>query len=395
MSAEARNVDSLDRLRAVRRPAMLTGIAALVIAFLYVMVNPAQFFQSYLLAYMYWLAFAVGCLPLLGIDHLVEGRWGLVIRRWLEAGLRTTGLLALFFLPLLAGLPHLYPWAQSGAAEDPLIAHKSAYLNIPFFVVRAVAYFLVWGALAHYFIRWSADEDASADGRSKRKLQLLSGPAILLYALAITFASVDWVMSLEPVWFSTIYGILFMVGQTLTALAFVIVVLAAAARSGPLSMSVRDSDFHDLGNLLLAFVSLWAYVSFSQYLIIWSGNLPEEVTWYHSRTGPGWQWLAAALILFHFAVPFVLLLSRRSKRDLAILQRVALAVLVARALDLYWFIIPALRPEGGVHWLDAVALLGIGGLWIALFVTEIARRPLLPRQDVQMSGSAVHEGGLP
>jgi hypothetical protein len=393
MSSETRTIDSLQSLLSLRKPSRLVGITAFAIAALYAWVNPAQFFQSYLLGYVYWLAFAVGCLPLLGIDHLVEGRWGLVIRRWLEAGLRTIGVFALLFVPLLAGITYLYPWAQAEAVENASIAHKAAYLNIPFFVVRAIAYFLIWGVLAHYFNRWSAEDEVSSDRRSRQKLQLFSGPAILCYALAITFASIDWVMSLEPLWFSTIYGILFMVGQTLTALAFVIVVLTTASRSGPLSAAVQENDFHDLGNLLLAFISLWAYVSFSQYLIIWSGNLPEEVTWYHSRTGVGWQWLAALLILFHFAVPFVLLLSRRSKKSLAILRRIAVSVLVARVLDIYWLIVPAFRPEGGVHWLDAVSLLGIGSLWLSVFITEAARRPLLPLHEAEFENGAL-EGGV-
>src|SRR5688572_26202836 len=183
MSAEVRNLDSLDGLRAIRRPAVVAGIVALVLATLYAIVNPGKFLHSYLLGYIYAIACAVGCPPLLAIDHLVEARWGLVARRWLEAGLRAIGLFALFFVPLLAGISYLYPWAQQGATEDPLIAHKSAYLNIPFFVVRASAYFLIWGVLAHYLTRWRWDDDGSPGGRSKRKLQLLSGPAILLYAL--------------------------------------------------------------------------------------------------------------------------------------------------------------------------------------------------------------------
>jgi hypothetical protein len=370
--------ETLHELRTIRRAAIATGLIALGFAVLYGFVNPTQFYRSYLFSYVYWLGFAAGCLPLLALTHLIEGRWGRVIRRQLEAGLRTIMILALLFIPVLAGVRRLYPWAS----QD--LGNKSVYLNIPFFTVRAVAYFAIWGLFAWILARRSASGEQSGDERSVRKLQLLSGPAILAYALAITFASIDWVMSLEPGWFSTIYGILFMTGQALTALAFVVVVATAASRP-LLAGAVTDSDFHDLGNLLLAFVSLWAYVSFSQYLIIWSGNLPEEVTWYHSRTGTGWKWLAAALILFHFAAPFVLLLSRKTKRSMAILRNVAIAILVARALDIYWMVTPAFKPDGSaLHWLDPLLLIGIGGVWLAMFLAELRRSP---PQALEESGS--------
>jgi len=341
-----------------------------------------QFFRSYLISYLFWLGIAAGCLPLLMLHHLVGGTWGFVVRRILEAGTRTLPLMAALFVPLLFGIHSLYEWSHADVvARDPMLQEKHAYLNVPFFIVRTVVYFIAWISFAAVLNRWSAKQDATGDVRLIRKFQLISAPGIIAYSFAITFASIDWGMSLEPHWFSTIYGMLFIVGQTLAALAFVIPVAGLLSESPPASEFMRSDVFQDLGNLLLTFVMLWAYVAFSQYLIIWAGNLPEEIPWYIHRGTHGWQWVAAVLALFHFAVPFALLLGRRNKREKKFLGGIAVAILLMRWVDIYWLIAPSFYSAVRIHFLDVVLFVVIGGIWLNVFLHQLNKRALLPLRD--------------
>jgi hypothetical protein len=341
-----------------------------------------QLFRSYLIAYLFWFGIALGCLPLLMLHHLVGGTWGFVIRRILEAGTRTLPLMLLLFVPLLFGIHSLYEWARPDVvANDAPLQAKHAYLNIPFFIVRAAIYFIAWMIFAFLLNRWSAEQDATANPVLVRRFQLISAPGIVVYSLAITFASIDWAMSLEPHWFSTIYGMLFIVGQTLAALAFVIPIAAYLAESRRVSNFMTADVFQDLGNLLLAFVMLWAYIAFSQYLIIWAGNLPEEIPWYLRRGTNGWQWVAAFLALFHFAVPFLLLLGRVNKRSKTFLATIALAVLLMRWVDIYWLVAPSFLPSLRIHFFDFLFFAVIGGIWLYVFRGELTKRALLPLHD--------------
>lgn len=365
-----------------QRRAGAAGIAALAACAAGAAGSPDQFFRSYLFAYLFWIGIALGCFAIVMLHHLVGGSWGVVIRRLLESGAGTLPLMAVLVLPLVAGLPRLYVWARPEAvAGDELLRHKAPYLNVPFFVGRLVFYFAVWIALAHLLNKWSEEQDRTLSPQVKTRLQLLSGPGLVLYGLTVTFASVDWVMSLEPHWFSTIYGILFMTGEALATLAFVILALLVLVRRKPMADVLKATHFQDLGNLMLAFVMLWAYVCFSQFLIIWSGNLPEEIPWYLRRLTGGWGWVAVVLVVFHFALPFVLLLSRANKQRLQILAGIAGGVLVVRLVDLFWMVMPAFHPGGfRVHWMDLLMPVGIGGLWLAAFVWRLKRRALLPAE---------------
>ncbi|MGH8069676.1 MAG: hypothetical protein ACRERE_31425 [Candidatus Entotheonellia bacterium] len=378
-----------DRLQ---QRALLAGVAGLVLCGLGVLLNPTQFFRSYLLAYLFWLGIPLGCLAILMVHHLVGGAWGAVIRRVLESSTRTFPLLVLLFVPLLFGLHELYIWARPEVVtNDALLQQKSPYLNIPFFILRSALYFVIWLAVSYLFNRWSLAQDQTAAAPFERRMRLLSGPGLVLYVLTATFSAVDWAMSLEPHWFSTIYGILVMVGQLLATLAFAVVVVALLADTPPLSAVMSPAHFHDLGNLILAFVMLWAYMAISQFLIIWAGNLPEEITWYLHRTQGGWEWMALALILFDFTLPFLLLLSRGIKQRGQLLAWVAAAVLVMHLVDLFWLVVPAFQPAGiFIHWLDVVALVGIGGIWLAMFVWELKRRALLPVHDPGLQGGSMH-----
>jgi len=354
--------------------------------------DPPQFYRSYLLGFSLWMGIALGCLGILMLQHLTGGAWGIVIRRILEAGAGTLPFLFLLFLPLATGLRKLYPWADPNLlAHDELLRHKSAYLNAAGFLLRAVIYFALWSATAMLLRRWSERQDHAGDPGLPDKMAKLSGAGIALYVVAMTFASVDWLMSLEPHWFSTIYGVFIVVGQILSAMSFAILVLAFLAGRAPLAGAVGVRHFHDLGKLLFAFVMIWSYFAFSQFLIIWAGNLPEEIPWYLKRLTGGWQWFALALVLFQFAIPFALLLSVRLKRDPGKLARIAAILLGMRLLDMAWMIGPAFHPDGlSLHWMDVAAPVAVGGIWLAVFLGYLTSRPLLPLGDPFLEESIDH-----
>ena len=372
----------MTRLQQFERPAIIIGAIGILVSFVGAATSTDQFFRSWLLSYLFWFAIALGALPLVMLHHLVGGKWGFATRRILESVTRTLPLMTILFLPVLLGIHSLYEWShEEVVAQDIILQHKSPYLNSTFFVARAAGYFALWLILGYLLNRWSAEQDSTGDPSIVKRFQHLSGPGLIIYALTITFAATDWVMSLEPHWFSTIYGMMFMVGQTLTTLAFVIAILALLADTPPLSNFLKPEILNDLGNLLFAFIMLWAYLSFSQYIIIWSGNLPEEIPWYLRRSRGGWQWIAVALALFHFAIPFFLLLVRRYKRRRQVISAIAVAVVVMRLVDLMWLVVPAHEPAFHVHWLDLATLAGIGGLWVAGFSRQLRKRSLLPLGD--------------
>src|SRR5688572_105259 len=367
----------------IQRRALLIGLASMGICGLGAIFRPDQYLRSYLLGYVFWVGIALGCLAIVMLQHLTGGAWGFVVRRLLESAAATLPLMAVLFLPLLFGLQNLYSWARpEEVAAHASLQHKAGYLNIPFFLIRTVIYFGAWALLARFLTRWSHEQDRSTDPLWTRRLQKLSGPGLVVYGLTVTFASVDWVMSLEPEWFSTIFGLLFMGGQALSALAFVIAVAGYLSQRKPLVGIILPSHFHDLGKLLLALVMIWAYFAFSQFLIVWSGNLPEEIPWYLHRMQGGWMWIGLALVLFHFVLPFLVLLSRDLKRDARVMIIVAVAVVFMRFVDLLWLTAPPVVESFLLKlWLDCGLLIGLGGIWIAFFIWHLKGRPLLPLKD--------------
>ncbi|MDQ5858975.1 MAG: hypothetical protein M3542_11955 [Acidobacteriota bacterium] len=379
-------------LERYQRPALYVGGAALALCAVGGFFQPDQFFRSYLFAFLFWAGIALGCMAVAMLHHVTGGAWGLVIRRPLESGMRTLPLVAILFLPIALGVGRIYEWAHPEAvAADPILRHKSLYLNVPFFLGRAAVYFGAWLVLAYFLNRWSLEQDTSGDRSIARRLQLLSSGGLVLYGLTVTFASIDWAMSLEPHWFSTMYGLLFIAGQGLSAFAFIVVVLVLIAGRSPLAQFVEAKHYHDLGKLMLAFVMFWAYVSFSQYLIIWAGNLPEEIPWYLRRLQGGWGWVGAALVVLHFALPFFLLLPASANRNPRILFGVAGLILFMRLVDVFWLTSPAFAQEGfHVHWMDLLTPVGVGGLWLAAFLWQLGKRPLLPVNDPEMQQALAH-----
>jgi len=380
------------RFDRVQRRAFVLGIAALVLAALDGIRAPEQFFRSYLLAFIFWLGFPLGCAAFLMVHHLTGGFWGLPIRRPLEAGTRTLPLLTALALPLLLGLTRLYSWTNPNlVAADDVLRSKQLYLNLPFFLVRNVIYFAVWWALVRGLNRWSDEQDRTGDPRLALRLENMSGPGLVLYGLTVTFFSIDWIMSLEPHWFSTIFGMIFMVLQVLSALALAVFVAGFLSQYEPIASVITSDRFNDLGNLVLTFVMLWAYLSFSQFLIIWAGDLINEIPWYLTRARGGWAMIALLLIFLSFAIPFFLLLMRPIKRRVETLSTLCGALILITFVDVYWMVAPAFEKAGPrFYLLDFLLPVGIGGIWVASFVAQLKSRPLLPLHDPRFEGALQH-----
>jgi len=372
-----------------QRWSLMAGIAGVLLAIAGYLLNGwTMFLRSYLFAYLFWIGMGLGCLGILLLHHTVGGKWGMVIRRMCEAGARTVPFMIVLIIPVLASLPVLYEWARPEAAHDPVIAGKAAYLNVPGVIGRSIFYFVVWGFYAWRLSKWSSQQDETGDPSLIGKMRGLSAPGLVVFVFVTTFAFVDWIMSLEAHWFSTIYGIMFLVGQVLESFAFTIALVIVLGTREPLNRYLTRQHLHDLGNMMFAFMVLWAYLSFSQFLIIWAGNLPDETSWYLRRLRGGWGWVAFTLVIFHFGTPFVLLLMRGVKRNAERLLRVCLLLIVLRVMDVYWIVEPAFYRQGfTLHWLDFVMPVAIGGLWLAAFFRQLRSRPLVPLRDPRLEGA--------
>lgn len=365
-----------ERLSRVGRIAVIAGSVSSVGAAAGWMLDPEQFYRSYLVSYLLWLGIALGSVSLLMIFHMTGGNWGLLTRRLFESGSRTIPLMLILIVPVLIGIPHLYIWSHADAvAASKILQHKAPYLNSTAFLIRTAFYFIVWLGL---MVLLNGDKEPVT-----RRLQKISGPGLVIHGFVVSFAVIDWVMSLEPEWFSTMFGAMFLVGQLLSALAFGIIVLLWLAGDSEIALIARPARLLDLGNLMLAFVMLWAYTSFSQFLIIWAGNLPDENPWYIHRLSGGWGWIALILVVFHFAVPFLLLLSRYVKRRTELLSALAASMIVMRFVDIFWNVQPSYSPSVHVHWLDGATLIGVGGLWVGAFIWNMRRGPWLGETGVQ------------
>ena len=351
-----------------------------------------QVLRGYLIAYIFWLGLSLGCLALLMVQYLSGGLWGLVLRRVFEAACKCLPLMLVLFLPILFGRHHLYAWMSDPA----LTARNSWYLHtsgLTGWIARWIFYFAIWGGFALTLIRRGNQQDYPQPAGARLRFQGLSGIGLVLYSLTVSFAVVDWIMSLDPHWGSTIYGLIFLAGQGLSALAFGIVMLTLFTRYSPFREIIKPMQFHDIGKLLLAFVMLFAYFSFSQWLIIWAGNLPDEIGWYLHRIRGGWGVVALIIILFHFALPFALLLSRERKRAGSRLIGLAVFLMFMRLVDIYWYVVPNFAHEQGHFYLSIwyiVAPLAVGGLWLSYFFYNLRERPLLPLYEPQIP-SLLHQ----
>jgi hypothetical protein len=382
--------ESIDR---IRQSALIAGVVGLVICIIGIFKAPDHFFPSYLLAFMFVLGLSLGSLGLLMLQHLTGGNWGIIIRRPLESATRALALVAVLFVPIFFGMKYLYAaWLNAPASgEGALSEFQRAYLTLNGFRVRAILYFVVWLILVFLFNRWSREQDVNREDRGlRRRLKMLAGPGIILYVFVMSFAAIDWVMSISPHWASTIYGFLFVAGQLISSMALMIAVVVLLSRTGPLSGVLQPRHIHDLGKLLLTFVMLWAYFSFSQLLIIWSGNQPEEITFYYSRLHSQWGVVAVLVVIFHFFVPFFLLLSRDLKRNTNLLPKIAVWLIFMRLVDLFWMTRPEFTPNAWPNLWDLAALLALGGLWFFVFAGQLKQLPLLPLGDPKLAEAIEH-----
>jgi hypothetical protein len=371
----------------LQQRALVVGVIGLVFCIVGYFRSPANFLHSYLLAFIFVLGLSLGSLGLLMLQHLTGGHWGIIIRRPLESATRALPLVLVLFVPIVFGMKYLYAaWMDApSSGEGALSQFQQSYLTIHGFKTRAVIYFAVWLLLMFVFNRWSKEQDVNREDRRLRaRLKMAAGPGIILYVFAMSFAAIDWVMSLSPHWASTIYGFLFIAGQLISSMAFMIAVVVLLARTEPFGHVLQKRHLHDLGKLLLAFVMLWAYFSFSQLLIIWSGNQPEEISFYRSRLYGGWGVVAVIVLIFHFFVPFFLLLSRDLKRNPGVLPKVAVWLILMRFVDLFWLTRPEFTSTAVPSPWDLAAPLALVGLWLFVFAWQLKQRPLLPLGDPKL-----------
>ena len=377
-------------VKTMGRRSLIVGAIASVIALLIAFKNPTEFFRGYLLSYMDWLGICLGSMAIVMVRHMTGGGWGTVIRRVLGASMRTLPLLIVLFIPLLFAVPRLYPWAMPlNSIADPAIREHLEkhlfilrdYLNYRGFVIRAVIYFGIWFLLQYLLSKFSFEHNNPPFADTSARFKVVSAPGIILYAFTVSFAAIDWVMSLNPSWISTIYGLIFVAGQLIAGLGFAIVIERILFKYPPMSTLLKPKYVHDHGNFMLTFIMVWAYFSFSQWLIIWAGNLPEEITWYFRRLHGGWQFVGLFLVVFHFFVPFFLLLSRSLKRDITRLVWLAAWMLIVRYIDLFWHIEPTFSENFTVTLADIVIPFAMGGLWIAYFCRNLSSQPLVPAYD--------------
>lgn len=381
------------------------GIALLIWA-VGVYMNPEQGLRSWLLGFIFWGGLSIGCLGILHLQYLTGGAWGVVIRRSLEAGVRTLPYVALFFIPLMIGVVgrNVYEWTHL-PPTDHVMEHRGVYMTTWFWGLRTIIYFAIFFFMGWYLNSKAREQDASTSPegafRALEKASRFSGPSLVFFAITVTFATVDWVLTLDPHWFSTIWGLLFVAGWGLSTICFMIALMAYFADAAPMNHILGKRHFHDLGKLMLALVMVWAYFNFSQFLIIWSGNLPEETTWYLTRMKGGWGWMGAFLIIFHFAFPFLVLLQQDFKRHAKWLAGIAIFVLLVRMIDMFYQIGPTPRIDAHgmeqgafyISWMDIAAPIAIGGIWLWLFFGELTKFAIVPVKDPYLENAINHGKG--
>jgi hypothetical protein len=384
-------VDDSMALTKWRTPALVIGIIGVLLSALGASLDVNQFLRSYLYAFVFMASLSLGSLVILMIQYLTGGGWGLVIRRVAEAAARVMPLVLIAFIPIVFGLRHLYSWTDPQLmASDHVMHAKAGYLNMPFFVGRSAFYLIAWIIIAFFMTRWSAMQEETVEYSRTLALRKISAFGLVFMALTLSFASVDWLMSLQPKWYSTMFGISYMVGNVLSGFAFVIIIATCLATSEPLSRFIEPIYFRDLGNLLFAAIMFWAYVTFSEFLLIWYANLREEVPWHLTRMRGGWGVITLMLVVLHFFLPWFILLMRSAKDHGQRLRLVAILILLMRVVYYYWIVMPTYHEQLRISWMDIATVAGLTGIWMFFFVSQLRKLPLLPMYETQVREALVH-----
>ncbi len=374
-------------VKTLSRRSLIVGVVFAIFAAILALRSPDEFYRAYLLSFMLVLGLALGSMAIIMIRHLTGGGWGVVIRRIQGAAMRTLPLLALLFIPIILGIHKLYIWAQpldnitDKHLHDHLVDITKTYLTTNGFIYRAIFYFAIWNLLSFLLSKWSKQTDHPGAPDNTDRFKTIAGPGLILYGFTVSFAAIDWVMSLDPSWISTIFGLVVLIGQVLAAMCFAVIIERILFDYKPMSDMLKPDFVHDHGKWMLAFTMVWAYFNFSQWLIIWAGNLPSEITFYLTRLHGGWGSIGLILVLFAFVIPFAMLLSRPFKRDIRRLVWLAAWMLLMRYLDLFWIIEPNFSKTFVLTLADIVVPIAIGGIWLWYFFRNLASLPLLPAYD--------------
>jgi hypothetical protein len=363
------------------------GVIGLLLCGVGFFANRAGLFQSYLFAYIYWGGFTIGGLTVLLMNHVVGGTWGVTTRRLLGAAVRTLPLLLVLLVPILIGIRDIYPWAQPETVRhNDFLLHKQGYLNFPFFLARSAVYFAIWFFWGFRVYKMADQQDETGDPTLRERMRRFSAPGLLIVVLSASFAYIDWILSADAQYYSTIYGAMILIGSVLQTFALIILVLVLASGRDRFGGRVNPNVLHDLGNLMFAFTIFWTYLTASQLIITWPANLPQEIEWYLVRVRGGWKVFAVIVALSMFAIPFLALLSQARKRDPIRLMRMAVWILCARLVDVFWIVEPTYRTKGlAIYWTDFAAFLGVGGIWVYFYLNQLRRRPLLPLRDPRVA----------
>ncbi|MDA2926472.1 quinol:cytochrome C oxidoreductase [Acidobacteria bacterium AH-259-G07] len=368
------------------------GLVGLVVSIVVGLGDLRQLWHSYLVSCLFYLSLGLGALFFVLVQFVSRAGWSVVVRRLAEQVMGTLPVVAVFFLPLALGLQELYPWSRTEVvAQDALLQYKRPYLNPSFFYLRSLVYLISWSIMAWWFRHRSLQQDEVGDLTITRRLQTASAPALVWFGVTVTFAAFDWIMSLDPYWYSTIFGVYFFSGCVVAGLAFLVLIALWLQREA-LSRVVSFEHFHGLGKLLFGFMVFWAYIAFSQFLLIWYANIPEETVWYAQRLTHGWWWVTAFLALGHFVLPFFFLLPREVKRKRVTLVTAGVWLLAMHYLDLYWLVMPNLHPEGfHPHLLDATTWIALGGLFLGFLGISMRHSALVPIRDPRLAESLSFE----
>jgi hypothetical protein len=368
---------------------LVVGIIGILLAAFGFVINQKHFFHTYLVAYVFWATLMLGALFFTMLHHVSGAVWSIVLRRLLENIMSTVPILAILFIPIIFGMHDLYHWTHEEAvAGDALLQKKAAYLNTPFFVIRTVVYLSIWFLLSRLLFKTSLAQDSEFQPDQIKKMRKISAPGIVIFALTITFAAFDWLMSLDPHWYSTIFGLYIFAGSFLSVLAFLVIIATALRKKKVLSDIITIEHYHDLGKFLFGFTIFWGYMAFSQYFLIWYGNIPEETIWFRHRWEGTWKYITMVLVFGHFLIPFLMLMLRAVKRNLNLLRIISYWILFMHFLDLYWLVMPNLYEHGfHISWIDFATFLGLGGIFLWYFWSQYFSAALVPVNDPHLKDS--------